>query len=220
MLPRLYVGSKNYSSWSMRPWLVLTWAGVAFEEQVIPLGPRGGGVNPAIAAISPTATVPVLHLPSGQVIWDSLAICEWAAEERPEAELWPRDRGLRALARSAVCEMHAGFARLRQDLPMNMRRRAPARPIASDVAAQRDRIAALWERCQGAAGGGPFLFGARPTIADAFYAPVATRFRTYGVELPAPAQAYVEAILGAAAVRIWEDGALQDPTQMGDIDDL
>lgn len=218
MRPILYVGSKNYSSWSLRPYLALRWAGIDFEERVVPLGPRGAGSNPAIAAVSPTHAVPVLHLGDGRIVWDSLAICEWAAEERPEAGLWPQDRGLRTLARCATAEMHAGFARLRQVLPMNLRRQAEPLALPSDVQSQVERVCAVWAQCQAAAGGGPFLFGARPGIADAFYVPVASRFRSYGVSLSPAAQAYVEGVLGTPVFQAWERDALADPHRLAETD--
>ncbi len=205
----LYVGNKNYSSWSLRPWLALRWSGLAFEEKLIPLGPRDGTRNAAMAQISPTAQVPALRLADGQRLWDSLAICEWLAEERPQAQLWPADRGQRALARCAAAEMHAGFGALRRDLPMNIRRRAPPRSLSPETAAQIARVAALWAQCQ-ASGGGPYLFGARPTIADAFYAPVATRLRTYAIELPSAASDYVTTILQDPAFRAWELAAIAE----------
>jgi len=217
-LPVLHIGSKNYSSWSMRPWLVLAWAQIPFRENVLALLPRGAGVNAAFAAVSPTGQVPALELPDGGVIWDSLAISEWAAEERPEALLWPADGRVRALARRAVCEMHAGFAALRRALPMNLRRRAEPRMLDEEVQGQVARIVALWAQCQSAAAGGPFLFGSRPGVADAFFAPVATRFRTYAVPLPQAAQAYVDAICGEEAFRAWELAALSDPLRLPETD--
>lgn len=217
-LPVLHIGSKNYSSWSMRPWLALAWAQIPFRENVLALLPRGSGPNAAFAAISPTGQVPALELADGQVIWDSLAISEWAAEQRPEALLWPAEANLRALARSAACEMHAGFAALRRALPMNLRRRAEPRVLDAEVQGQVARIIALWAQCQAAAGAGPYLFGARPGVADAFFAPVATRLRTYGVPLPAAAQAYVEAICAEDSFRAWELAALADPLRLQDMD--
>jgi glutathione S-transferase len=121
--PILYIGNKNYSSWSMRPWLAMKWAGIGFQEQMVPLGPRGKGEHPAILAISPSGTVPALELRDGERIWDTMAICEWAHEMAPNAGLWPKDPIARALARSASAEMHAGFGALRQEMPMNIRRK-------------------------------------------------------------------------------------------------
>lgn len=157
-LPILYVATKNYSSWSMRPWLALTWAEIPFEERLIELGPRDApGGNPEIHAVSPAGTVPVLHLPEGAVIWDSLAICEWAAEEAPDAGLWPQDRLARAHARAVTAEMHAGFAALRRELPMNIRRRTPPRTPSPETAAQVRRVEAIWTECLSRSGGHTFL---------------------------------------------------------------
>lgn len=217
-LPILHIGSKNYSSWSLRAWLALAWAQIPFRENLLALLPRGAGVNAAIAAVSPTAAVPALELPDGAVIWDSLAICEWAAEQRPEALLWPAEPSLRALARCVSCEMHSGFAALRHALPMNLRRRAEPRTLSPEVQAQVERITALWAACQTASSAGPYLFGPRPGVADAFYAPVATRLRTYGVQLPPAAQAYVDLICNDEAFRVWEMAALSDPLRLPETD--
>jgi glutathione S-transferase len=218
--PVLHIGDKTYSSWSMRPWLALRWAGIAFDEHQLRLGPRDGGLNPAIAAISPSGRVPALHLPGGETIWDSLAICEWAAEEAPDAGLWPADPLARALARSAAAEMHAGFSALRQTYPMNLRRTgAPIRGDASRAAADVARIDALWRELRGRFGaGGPFLFGARPGIADAMFAPVATRFRSYGVALSAPAQAYGDALLADPAFKEWDEAAKAEDWTIAETD--
>src|SRR4051812_26445765 len=174
MKPILYVGNKNYSSWSLRPWLVLTWAGIEFETRVIPLGGPGYAKRqmPSVLAVSPSGTVPALRL-GEDAIGDSLAISEWAAERAPE--LWPSDPTARLYARSAACEMHSGFAALRAKLPCNIRRRAsrrtPDEPVRRDIA----RLEMLWTSLRGRfGGGGPYLFGFAPTIADAFFTPVAT----------------------------------------------
>jgi len=206
--PILTIGNKNYSSWSMRPWLALKWAGIAFEERIIPLGPRGLGPNPAIVAVSPTGTVPVLELADGTKIWDSLSICEWAHEHAPMAKLWPQDAHARALARSAVCEMHSGFAALRQAFPMNLRRVKVGHIWAEPVQAQVQRIDALLSGLKGQFGqaGGPFIFGHR-SIVDAFYAPVATRFRTYQVPVSAVVQDWCEAIFQDADFAAWDEAA-------------
>jgi glutathione S-transferase len=216
----LHIGDKNYSSWSMRPWLALTWAGIGFEEQVIPLGPRFGRPNPDILAVSPSGRVPALTLEDGTQIWDSLAICEWAAEAAPDAGLWPQDATARAIARAATAEMHAGFSALRQTYPMNLRRRgAPLRTDASAAQADVARIEALWSDLRARFGaGGPFLFGARPCVADAFFTPVATRFRSYGVRLGPPAQAYAEALLADPAFRAWDEAARSETTTIAETD--
>lgn len=208
----LYLGNKNYSSWSLRPWLVLTWAGIPFEERVIPLGGPGYGIaqSPQVLAVSPTGLVPALAL-DGLILTDSLAISEWAAERAPSAHLWPEDPLARAVARSVTCEIHSGFSAMRRDLSMNIRRRTTPRPWPEDTRANLARVEDLWAGTRDRYGAeGPFLFGAR-TIADAFYAPVATRLRTYGVPLRPVSQAYCEAIFTDPAFRAWEAAAIAEP---------
>lgn len=203
--PTLFIGNKNYSSWSMRPWLALKWGGIAFDEQVIPLGGEGYGQSriPAVRAVSPSGRVPALHV-DGAVIYESIAICEWAAEQAPS--LWPADPIVRAEARAASAEMHAGFAALRRDLSMNIRRRLAAQPSwPADTQADLAQLDTLWERLY-AKHGGPFLFGAR-SIADAMYAPVATRLRTYAVPLKPAAKSFCDAIFADAAFQEWERAA-------------
>jgi glutathione S-transferase len=215
----LYIGNRNYSSWSMRPWLVLRWARIDFETRVIPLGGPGYAQRrmPDVLAVSPTGTVPALHLGS-DVIADSLAISEWAAEK--VEGLWPKDAIARAHARSAVCEMHSGFAALRTHLPCNVRRRREPRALREDVKRDVDRIAAVWGSLAARFGGaGPYLFGASPTIADAFFTPVATRFRTYAVSLAPEPQRYADALLANDAFREWESEAAREPWSM-DTDSL
>lgn len=209
MKPILYIGNRNYSSWSMRPWLVLSWGQIAFEQRVIKLGPDGGDRRqPEILAVSPAGTVPVLHV-GDDVIYDSLAISEWAAEQAPS--LWPRAASARALARAAACEMHAGFSALREALPCNVRRRAEPRVLSADVLRDVARIEQLWSALRGRFGaGGPYLFGATPSIADAFFTPVATRFRTYAVPLGDEARAYTDSLLANTAFREWEAAAVAE----------
>jgi glutathione S-transferase len=217
--PVLTIGNKNYSSWSMRPWLALRWAGVAFEERVVPLGPRGAGVNPAIAALSDTARVPVLEL-GGVRLHESLAICEWAAEQgaavgRP---LLPADPLLRALVRSASAEMHAGFAALRRELPMNLRRRKEDHAVSEAAAADIARVQQLWERLRARTGHlGPWLGGQR-SIADAMFAPVATRFRTYGTALSPVAQAWCDTLLADPDFQAWDAAAADEPWTIPETD--
>jgi glutathione S-transferase len=207
--PKLYIGNKNYSSWSMRPWLALTWAGLDFEEVLIPLGGPGYGKSKIaeILAVSPSGKVPALEW-QGHTLWDSLAICEWAAEQRPAVQLWPTEPMVRALARAAACEMHSGFAALRRDLSMNIRRRADIRtPWAEDVREDIARVQELWAGLRARfADAGPYLFGRR-SIADAMFAPVATRFRTYGVALEPVCAAYCATIFADAAFQAWERAA-------------
>jgi glutathione S-transferase len=217
----LYIGNKNYSSWSLRPWLVLSWAGIPFEERVIPLGGPGYGQGKIaeVLAVSPSGRVPALA-EGDLTVWDSLAIAEWAAERAPAARLWPEDPKTRAVCRSITCEMHAGFGALRRDLSMNIRRRTTARAWPDDTLADIARVEQLWAATRARHGsGGPFLFGAR-TIADAFYAPVATRLRTYGVAVQPATQAYCEAIFADPAFRAWEAAAEAEPWSIASTDAL
>jgi glutathione S-transferase len=208
----LFIGNKNYSSWSLRPWLVLRWAEIPFEECLIPLaGPGYGRCEiPEVVAVSPSGRVPALRLDDGTVVHDSLAIAEWAAEHRPGASLWPSDARTRALARAATAEMHSGFAAVRRDLSMNIRRRMDACPaLPEDTNRDLVRLWALWEAAL-AEHGGPWLFGQRG-IADAFFVPVATRLRTYSVPVPPAARAYVDQLLADADFRAWEAAGRSEP---------
>ncbi|MEJ0023059.1 MAG: glutathione S-transferase family protein [Alphaproteobacteria bacterium] len=219
--PTLYIGNKNYSSWSMRPWLALKWAGVAFKEEVRRLGADAGyGQQRSvhILEISPSGRVPALHV-GGVVIYDSLAICEWAAEQK-EA-LWPKDPAARALARSAAAEMHSGFAALRRDLSMNIKRLMAREPVWPEET-RRDlaRLFSLWTGARKAyASRGPFLFGER-SVADAFYAPVVTRLRTYAVPMSDVISAYCQTIYADEAFREWEAGALSEVWTIASADGL
>lgn len=194
--PVLHIGNKRLSSWSMRPWLVLKKAGIAFTETLVPLDQPE--TSATLKALSPTATVPVLTV-DGAVIWDSLAICEWAAERTPS--LWPADPGQRALARSVTASMHSGFAALRRDLSMDLQRPVGGTDVSVQAWTDIERLLAMWAICPG--GEGDFLFG-QWSIADAFFTPVAARFRTYAIDLPPPAQAYVDLLLSDADYREWE----------------
>jgi glutathione S-transferase len=204
----LYIGSKNTSSWSLRPWLAMRIAKLPFGEVLIPL--RRPETIAQIKAHSPSAKVPALRIEEGglsRTVWDSLAICETLAERHPEARLWPEDSTARAEARSIVAEMHSGFPDLRRVLTMDIAARHPTPPLDDALQAQIARIIELWQSAlhrYGKSGG--FLFG-HFTIADAFYAPVATRFETYGVHLPPVAQAYTQRILATPAMREWEESA-------------
>lgn len=220
-MPVLFIGNKNYSSWSLRAWLALTWGGLAFEERVLPLGATGYGKShmPDILAASPSGRVPALRLDDGVTIWDSLAISEWAAEQAPS--LWPSAAKARAHARAAAAEMHSYFQPLRREAPMNLRRRVKSPPpFSPEAAGDIARIEELWtmlRRLYGAEG--PFLCGAR-SIADAFYAPIATRFRTYAVPLSPLAKAYCDTILSDAAFRAWDAAAANEPWSQPDIDEI
>lgn len=217
--PILFIGNKNYSSWSLRPWLALKWAGIDFEERIIPLGGPGYGKSaiPEIRAVSPSGRVPSLHLGAAR-IWDSLAIVEWAAETAPH--LWPSDAVTRAVCRSAASEMHSSFGALRRDLAMNVRRRTAARIWADDTRADIARVVELWSSLRDVHGAkGPFLFGER-SCADAMFAPVCTRFRTYGVHLPDIARAYCNTVLEDDAFLQWELDANAEPWTLPETDHL
>jgi glutathione S-transferase len=203
--PFLFIGNKNYSSWSMRPWLALRWAGIRFIEEMLPLGPRGLGPNPSILLFSPSGTVPALELPEGETVWDSMAICEWAHEAVPTANLWPQDPLARALARSACAEMHAGFGPLRQEMPMNMKRRKESHDLSDAAKANVARIDALLSKLMKRfdTSGTGWIFGHR-TITDAFYAPVATRFRTYNIPLSPEVQKWCDTLFADPDFQTWE----------------
>ena len=188
----LVIGNKNYSSWSLRPWLAMKVLGMPFEELRIPLyGPES---KRAILAHSPAGKVPCL-VDGALRVWDSLAILETLAEREPR--LWPAEANLRARARSVAAEMHSGFPNLRQHMSMNIRKRHPGKGRTPAVLAEIARIVEIWSECRG-----PFLFGPF-CAADAMYAPVVLRFRTYEVELPAVSRAYADAVLALPALQEW-----------------
>ncbi len=202
----LVIGNKNYSSWSLRPWLALKQAGIAFHEVAVDL--YGPDSKARILKHSPSGKVPAL-IDAGLTVWDSMAICEYAAEFEPS--LWPRQRAARAVARAVSAEMHAGFAALRSEMPMNCKAALPGEGRTPEVERDIARIAALWEECRERfGGGGAFLFGAF-SIADAMYAPVVWRFRTYAVALPPAARAYAEAMEALPAMQEWLAAALDEP---------
>ena len=207
---KLVVGNKNYSSWSMRPWVLARQAGIAFEQVLLKFDEASDGVRVAgIEPYSPTRKVPVL-LVDGEPVWDSLAICETLAELHPEKQLWPAAADARRVARSICAEMHSGFQGLRAAMPMNIRASLPGKGRNPKSEKDIERIVEIWTSCRSRFGrGGEFLFG-RFSVADAFYAPVATRFRTYAVSLPPAAQAYADALLAAAAVREWMDAGRRE----------
>jgi glutathione S-transferase len=186
----LYVGNRNYSSWSMRGSLLVRQSGLNCEEIVIPLDTVAGKAK--IKQVSPSHRVPVLHYHES-VIWDSLAIAEFLHERMPDAGLWPREWSARAMARSVSAEMHSGFGALRSQLPMDIRA-TRAVPITPVVRQDIDRIESIWIACRELySGEGDYLFGAW-SAADAMFAPVVSRFRTYGVQISAAAQAYADAV--------------------------
>jgi len=206
----LVIGNKNYSSWSMRPWVLLRQAGIAFEEVQLKFGDNHGRLTvPGIEKYSAAGKVPVLVI-DGEPVWDSLAIAETVAERFADRQLWPADPKARAFARSICAEMHSGFQALRGKMPMNIRGHHPGKGLTAETQRDIDRIAAIWTQCRERFGStGPLLFG-RFTIPDAYYAPVVMRFRTYGVKLPAAAQAYCDAVHGLAAVREWIESAQRE----------
>ena len=203
--PTLVIGNKNYSSWSLRPWLAMRVAGIPFAEHRIPL--YGPGSKDQILVYSPAGKVPCLA--DGDLrVWDSLSICEYLAEKHPG--LWPQDPAARALARSVSAEMHSGFANLRAKMSMNIRKRYPGLGRTPESLADVARIVSLWSDCRARYGkGGRFLFGAF-SIADAMYAPVVLRFRTYEVELPADCRAYSDAVLALPAMQDWIAAAMAE----------
>ena len=202
---KLYIGNRNYSSWSLRGWLACKLSGEPFEEILVPLS--GIVPNPAAVAFSPSGLVPCLH--DGDVaVWDSMGIATHLAERHPE--MWPADAGARAWARSIAAEMHSGFLALRNEMTMCIRERVDVRPWSPQLVADIDRVTRIWDESRRRFGaGGAFLCG-RYSLADCFYAPVAFRFRTYGVEPTGAAGAYLAALLAHPDVHAWEVAALAE----------
>ncbi len=201
----LYVGNKNYSSWSLRPWIALEACGIPFEDVVIPFDFENG--NPKFRDISPTGRVPVLH--HGDVrVWESLAIIEYAAELFPKAGLWPEDPAERAVARSYSMEMLSGFQALRNACPMNMRREKRGIEVSKAVADNVERIETIWREAV-ARSGGPFLFG-RFTAADAMFAPVVNRFEVYDLTRNPGSLEYMDALKTHPAFQKWQEAALAE----------
>ena len=196
----LTIVNRNYSSWSLRAWLPLKTAGADFTEEVVLLGQADTAAQ--ISLHSPTGLVPILR--HGElVIWDSLAIAEYVAELFPDAGLWPEDSRVRAIARSVAAEMHSGFTAVRSNMPMNIRASYPGEGRAPGVDDDVIRIATIWESCRRDFGrDGDLLFGGF-SIADAFFAPIVSRFRTYGVELDGAARDYMDALWAYPAMRSW-----------------
>ena len=199
---KLVIGNKNYSSWSLRPWLLLRQAGIAFDEQRIPLDQPDSKAR--MLAVSPAGRVPVL-IDDAITVWDSLAICEYLAERFADAQLWPADRARRARARAISAEIHSGFNGLRSAMPMNCRGRHPGKGRTPAAMADIARVCELWTDAL-AASGGPFLFG-HFTIADAMYAPVVSRLVTHEVPLPPVCAAYVAHLQSLPAMIEWNAAA-------------
>jgi glutathione S-transferase len=203
---KLVIGDKNYSSWSMRPWLLLTHFGIPFEEVLIELDEAG--TKAAILTYSASGKVPCLVSEDGFAVWDSLAIAETLADRYPQHALWPREPNARARARSISAEMHSGFGALRNAMPMNIRLTRPGVGTEPEVLADIARIDTLWRECL-AASGGPFLFG-EFCIADAMYAPVAMRFNSYQPKLSPEAAAYAQRVTASPAVAAWIEAARRE----------
>jgi len=202
---KLVIGDRNYSSWSLRPWLAIKQSGLPFEEVSIRL--REVGTKAEIFKYSPSGKVPCL-IDGETVVWDSLAICEYLAETAPS--LWPADRQMRAEARSISAEMHSGFGALRHSLPMEIDASKPYVERRADVRADIARIVAIWQSCRARFNaGGPFLFG-QFSIADAMFAPVVWRFITYAIELPDESRAWLETMSALPAMQEWRTGALEE----------
>ena len=206
----IYLGNRNYASWSLRAWLALKATGEAFEEVVIPLFQPGS--KETMLKYSPTGKVPALH--HGEtVVWDSLAICGYLSESFPAAGLWPTDPAAKAVGRSISAEMHAGFQALRAQFPMNIRSSFPGREFSPEAQADINRVMTIWRTCRtrfGESASGDFLFGPF-SIADAMYAPVVTRFRTYQFDLEREADAYCDAIMALPAMQEWVAAAGNEP---------
>jgi glutathione S-transferase len=208
MTLKLVIGNKNYSSWSMRPWVALRAANIAFEEVLIPLYTGAADKN-RILGFSRSGKVPVL-VDGDVTIWDSLAIIEYAAERFPEARLWPENAGMRAHARSVSAEMHSGFAALRNECGMNLHRPVGAITLSAEAQADIARIQELWLECRERYRKlGPFLFGAF-SGADAMFAPVVHRFRIYAVDVTPAARDYMNTMTSSPAFREWTDAALAE----------
>lgn len=210
----LFIANKNYSSWSLRPWVLMRELSIPFVETLIPFGNAPDGTS--IADVSPSGRVPCLR--DGQLrVWDSLAIVEYLAEQH--GHVWPSDAAARAWARSAAAEMHSGFFELRQRCVMNCGIRARLGEIAAPLALELERLNALWleglEKF-----GGPFLAGPQFTAVDAFYAPVATRVQTYGLQLKPAAMQYVSRLLELEAMREWYAAALKEPWRHEEYEDM
>jgi glutathione S-transferase len=209
----LSISSRNYSSWSLRGWLLCRLAGIDFDTVSLPVDDAAARAE--LLLLAPSFLTPCLTY-DGLKVWDTLAIGEFLAELAPKAGLLPKARDQRARCRSICGEMHSGFANLRAALPMNLRARHPGFKVWPGAQSDIERIVAIW-RDQLAASGGPFLFG-QPTMADAMYAPVCTRFVTYDVALDAVCAAYRDQILALPALREWTAAALKEPEEVEELD--
>lgn len=206
----LTLSSKNYSSWSLRGWLLCHFAGLAFTEQMVP--PDDADARRELLLLAPSIRVPCLRH-EGVAVWNTLAIAEYLAEAFPKAGLWPADRVARAHARAVCGEMNSGFANLRSALPMNLKGHFPQHKIWMGAKPDIERILEIWTDCLRTYGG-PYLFGARRGAADAMFAPVATRFLTYDVGLPADCAAYCDTVMAMPEMQAWVAEAKQEPEEI------
>lgn len=212
----LIIGNKNYSSWSLRPWLAMAAKGVPFAEILVPLG--HANTKQQLQQYSPTGLVPALKY-GNLVLWESLSIIEFANEKHPEAKLWPEDLEVRAIARSLALEMHAGFYALRQHLPMNLKRQS-SRRLTSAAEAEVMRFAGYVRQLRlEYGGGGPFLFG-EFCAADAMFAPLCTRFRSYEISVDRTTHDYIDAIYRLPAFQKWYQAAVAEPWKIDDVDNI
>jgi glutathione S-transferase len=209
----LTISSKNYSSWSLRGWLLCKLAGLEVEEKPVPLDDASNRAE--LLLLAPSVLVPRLSL-DGVEVWDTLAIAETLAELYPKAGMLPKDRSARAHCRAISGEIHSGFHNLRSALPMNLKARYKNFKVFAGAQPDIDRIQTIWSECLDRYGG-PFLFGA-PTIADAMYAPVCTRFLTYGVKIGTPARTYCDTIMAWAPMREWLDAVAAEPEEIEELD--
>lgn len=210
----LTISSKNYSSWSLRGWLLCKMSGIDFEEKLVDLDSPEN--RQELLLLSPSVLVPRLTHDDVEV-WDTLAIAAYLSEVAPEAHLLPEDRAMRAHCRAVSGEMHSGFHNLRSALPMNLKARHASFKIFSGARPDVERVKAIWTECLNTCGG-PYLIGDRLTMADAMYAPVCTRFRTYAIELEAPLAAYCERIFEWPLMQEWTAAALAEPEEIAELD--
>ncbi|MBK7898866.1 MAG: glutathione S-transferase family protein [Azonexus sp.] len=212
----LYIGNKNYSSWSLRPWLLMKHFGVPLEERMVSVA--GRDYNPALKPLAGNARVPCLH-EDGFQVWESIAIAEYLAERYPA--MWPVDARARARARSVSAEMHAGFAKLRTAMPMNLKLKLKGKTPSAEVQRDIDRVIEIWTeaRTQFATGDGPWLFGDF-SVADAMYAPIVWRLHIYNVPLPPVAAAYSAALMAHPAMQEWFSAALEETEAHAQYDEL
>lgn len=212
--PVLTISSKNYGAWALRGWLMCRLAGLDFSEKVIP--PDDPAMKAEMLLLSSSIRVPALHH-EGVHVWDTLAIGEYLHEVKPKAALLPADRAARAHCRAICGEMHSGFAALRSALPMNLKANYSGFRVWARAQADIDRIAVIWRECINTYGG-PYLFGSKACMADAMFAPVVTRFLTYGVELDAVCRAYCDTVMALEPVQEWVAAALAEPEEIDELE--